>query len=76
MSEKPFPLINTPLQRGVCGRRGPETVSTVSLLMPLEPVALHQKPEFLSEATLPVVLLLRGDVTCNLLGPRVGNGEC
>jgi hypothetical protein len=43
-----------------------ETVSTVSILLPLELVPLHKQLKFLSEAPLPVVFFLISNVLGHL----------
>ena len=55
-------FINTPLKRGVGVASGRETVSTVSIIVPLKLVPLHKSPKFFSEAPLPMVSFLVGDV--------------
>jgi hypothetical protein len=55
-------LINTPLQRGGGVASGIKTVSTVSIIMPLKLVPRHKSPKLLSEASLPMVFHLIGDV--------------
>ena len=54
--------------------RADETVfNGFILLMPLEPVSLHEHPQFFRKAALAVMLLLLGNVSAYLLDPGVRN---